>query len=361
MSFEVKATKKELFDTISSFDEALKYWSVLLSDTAKFDEQVKIDSSSTTDLKDPLNEIAKVASLIRAHTTKVGLVFKPPVHPNAANSTLNDVSKTLLLLVSLFNQIDEDKFSSALKTELKQYIIELLSTYSNLLKEAKTLDYVDDNTLKAETTSKKSTKIQPEELDQVDIRLVSVAKIWRCCDKIESIEKLGISGIAKKSVLNYNELIDDALSELSEWVEDPTCSDDPFELAFTDDLEDEADEDKKIANEDNVKILLPHATNWTKKLKLLKILFSSINKRRIQQCSGTQINFILSQMDSLSASVDDFVATILTHSIAELEDAEKSVFKIADNLVVYVTVDMTTKQEDGYTKWYNTWKEKFPE
>ena len=65
----------------------------------KFDE---INGFTTTTIDNPQQELIKLIKLIKAHTTKVGIIFKPTnlfKDPNVAYNTLEELSETLVLTI----------------------------------------------------------------------------------------------------------------------------------------------------------------------------------------------------------------------------------------------------------------------
>lgn len=101
-------TQNDLKNLLQSFKQATEFW-IQSININKFDE---INGFTTTTIDNPQQELIKLIKLIKAHTTKVGIIFKPTnlfKDPNVAYNTLEELSETLVLTISIINQLENEQ------------------------------------------------------------------------------------------------------------------------------------------------------------------------------------------------------------------------------------------------------------
>lgn len=352
-------TKVQLKELINASKEALSYWVGSFSN----DRNITMKSSNkvikSSAVGNPLEESTKLAKLIHAYVTKLGIVFRPPILDstyNACYKELDIVLKTLILFVSLTKQISNESelYSKLLTTAILSQCISILEGYFGLISELDLiLDYNEIN-------------------DDESKRLVSVGKIWESCDSLCELCKLGSSGLLKTKLKQTNYLIGDALEEYKEWIENPKSrlQDNPFELDLeindddtlaslkqgkTDNEGDEAEIDSEI---------LKFSENWTMKLSLIKLLISSLDKSipnsKYTIKFSTGVDLLNEKILKLSEYIDDLVASVIYDE--DLDVANKVAILLVEeaNKIVEIVKKLNNNDEKK-CRWLATWKTKFSE
>ncbi|KAH3681151.1 hypothetical protein WICPIJ_007846 [Wickerhamomyces pijperi] len=348
MSETVDHSEEELRVFIKSFAEILK-----VSKDSLYAETVEDNNVKAQDLT---AESIKLIQLIYAHTTKIGIAFRPPVSINAAYAQIKEISQYFFLLVSLVPLFQEDpKFSKFFVSELKVQVSKLISTYTNFLKELGELNFTE----KADASTSNS----------VDHRLVSIGITWDMCDGLKKLILGGNLELLKENLKQSIALVDDAFEEFGEWIELPEkCDDtDPFGFngAEEDDDDDDASEngDDKDDSEHIDPQLLSMAKKWHSKVKLIKLLLSSLSKSLPTDESGIKgadLEKFNQEQDHLIGLVDDLVSSFFTWSpIGDVQSYADEIVEQCKNLIEMVK--MLNKGDDSKIKWLKIWLERFVE
>ncbi|KAK9480431.1 hypothetical protein V1514DRAFT_325392 [Lipomyces japonicus] len=182
----------------------------------------------------------------------------------------------------------------------------------------------------------------------------------------------------RKQANSGKEMIEDACTDLKDFVDNP---DDEFDM-FGDDSDDEDEDEKddedsnegyKQEDEENAAFkaeLLKRSTRWLPKLNFIRLLYVSILKRRLVNevynsliATGQESKF--AEMtnrtidDSLIEHIDLLVAGVLNREddIEKLDEyyhtVEESAVKVVDAVIA--------ANDDQYSPWFKTWREKFLE
>ena len=265
----------DLKNLIQSFKEALQYWLVCLESSNTSLSEIK-----AAEVTNPLEELDKLAKLIRAHTTKVGIVFKPETlikSTDAAFNTLQKLSESLVLIISLVSQLKSKIISDMFYKEILNSVRLLIESNSQFADELTTMEL--DTSEGSETQAPAS-----HSENGIDGRLVSVGKIWSNCDALSKLVKDGELGVLSKKIKQSIILIEDGLDEFEEWAENPDdfdMDDDPF--GFSDDESEEEDApptneipEKENGNKEGKENLIEFSQLWLSKIKLIKLLLTSL-------------------------------------------------------------------------------------
>lgn len=352
-----------LNDIIKAFEEALDCWGLVFSGS----EGLK--TIPPAKVQEPLKELVKVAKLIKAHTTKVGIIFEPSKLAqlsDAAYTTVSDLSKSFVLYMSVVAQLSPDKISSLFYKEILISSHTLVSTAASLTAELKVLN---DKSGKS-SDDKNNTK--------VDVRLVSVGKLWNACDElVKLVENGNLKFLEKKTRLQLS-LIEDGLDEFSEWAENPEEFDlvDPFGLdEFSEDDEEDGEdaEDAKVpvaddgesssslAAEATMHKLSGFSKQWVQKFKLIKLLFLSINKSLPSIVNGTDIDEIYNTESIISKEADLLIVELMmSHSLTE-DVTEHSIAVDKACSKILSILKKANKNSDNKTKWCSSWEIKYKE
>lgn len=375
--------EQKVEEILSAFAEALDFWALQL-------DQKSDDLKSTVSpakVSDPLEEVVKVCKLIRAHTTKVGILFEPSALKNAGTATVKTVlelSGTFVLFMSLVSQLAPIEISKLFHKEIVNISASLVAnttllvTELNVLLEAANSDSQESTGQSTKETDKEkitseSKPVEKEKLT-VDSRLVSVGKIWATCDKLVSLIEAGNLRFLEKQTKLQLALIDDGLDEFSEWAENPQDydDDDPFGLedSFSDDevddsaapvveeleLDDENEEDLQ-----DREYLSKYSKLWLDKFKLVRLLFFSINKSLPLLVGGERIDQIHDAQELICRDIDLLIVELMLNQVVDhivekhATNVDKGCFKIV-KILKTVNEKSPTK-----VKWCTLWESKFQE
>lgn len=327
---------------ISSFREGLQLYLTTLNSKSALP---KLKSSN---VENPPQELIKISKLLFAHATKLGIVFKPKVSTNAAYKQLKETSSVFLLLISLIGQFTPEKYSLLFQTQLVESIKKLISSYILFLNEVEDIDFNKE----IEESEKSDVKSEG--------RLVSVGMIWDNCKELENLVNGGKLALLNKRLKQSIGLIEDAIEEFGEWLEDPTIVDDedPFgiESDFSGDDEDKDEEKPEIDPQ-----ALELAEIWNNKVKLIKLLISSLNKslpNDDKKITGPEADDFNKQQNGLVEQIDDLFSTFFMNgSLYELKQITKNLEKQC--LAIIEFVKKLSEGDEKKTRWLTAWQDKF--
>lgn len=336
---------------LSAFQEALDFWGLEI-----ISGQILVPPAS---VDDPLEELVKLIKLIRAHTTRVGIIFEPSKlkkQTDAAYNTVSELSKSFVLYMSALAQLSPEKISNLFYQEIVKVSGDLVATASKFGEELKKLEELEaDN----------EDEIKENE---VNPRLVSVGKVWSLCD---DIVKLILSGNLKFLELKtkmHLTLIEDGLDEFEEWTENPEdVGDDPF--GFDDDFSDDeetkvpaadSEEEEEEPKEDK-QALVAYSKQWLQKLKFVKLLFLSINKSLPTIPAGSDIDDIYRAESTILREVDKLIVDLMMNQVLDedVEDHASNIDKACYRIVAIVR--NASKNNEAKVKWCGSWETKYKE
>lgn len=333
-------TETELRSLMASFSEVLQ-----VSKDSIFSDQSTSNDFKVQDLKD---ETLKLVKLIYAHTTKIGIAFRPPVSIDAAYSQLKDISKYFVLLISIVSLYEHDRnFSKFFVSEVKAQIVKLITVYINFLRELNGLNFSEKQNIQAEC---------------VDGRLVNIGITWDICDALQRLINGGNLELLKKNIKESIALVEDVHKEFGEWIESPEKVDDsdPFGFNDKDEEEDEEEDDEEDDETLDPEALLL-AKRWLGKVKLIKLLLGSLSKSLPSDESGINgkdLDVFNQEQYKLIEHVDDLVAGFFVwSSLYELESTSKKISKQSEHLIELV--NELNKGDENKVKWLKIWLERF--
>lgn len=354
-------TKSDLVSLTESYKEALEYWYQCLDPTKPTINQIK-----SAKVSNPIDELIKLTNLIKAHSTKVGIIFKPETLKNqydVAHSTLGKLSESIVLIMSIIPQLKSQDLSKIFYEEIINNLRLLINANIGLSKELYALSKDD-----IEATSEENT-------NGSDNRLVSIGQIWSNCDLTITLLQNGKIAFLTSKIKVGISLIVDGLDEFEEWIENPDDfdNDDPFGLNdedFSDEEEDDEreppisskdelsdDEDNSINNEK----LVEFAKKSLQKFKLIKLLLTSLNKSLPSNVSGEKLDNIYDLQKKLVNCIDKLILDLmLDQQVDEVtkefsEEIDKTCKKIIKIL------NEVNKSDELKVKWVNTWSIKYEE
>lgn len=353
-------TRSDLHKLLESHKEALNYWQKSFTNNDSLSPKIK-----AAEVANPLEELSKLGTLIRAHVTKVGIVFKPQnlkKGQDAAFTTLLKLSGSIILMVSVISQLKPEQISHIFNNEILDNVKLLLHSNSEFVDELIALE-ADSN------DENNPNDFGSEDDKEISGRLVSVAKIWSNCDDLCKLIKNGELGLLAKKVKQSISLIDDGLDEFEEFTENPDTfddDDDPFGLD-EDDSEDESEntgnskpEENQMSKEDKSD-LIKFSKLWLSKVKLVKLLLLSLTRSLPSVTSGETINNIYDLQRLLANIIDKLIVDLMLNKQvdAECEQYSKDIIKSCNKLIKIV--QDVNKSNETKVKWCTSWESKFKE
>lgn len=337
----------ELRNTLASYKDSL--------DLARqnFDSNDPFRGISPAHVKKPLEELVKLGELMKAHVTKVGIVFKPSMLTRGIDAALKEVkemSSSNILMISLMAQLTGEDIS-------KLFYNELLDTFKALIFSVR--DFVDEILSLANLSS--STREQISHSEDSSGRLISVGKIWTNCDLLLSLVKNGKLGILSSKVKESMELIEDGLAEFEEWSEKPEkiSTDDFFGSDEESDIEPAPKEEKKHSDSSDIDKFVDYCKTWVTKIKLIKILYNSLTKSLPSMTSGSMIDEIYQVQRRLVGLLDQFVVSLMLNAERN-EDAQNLDREITASCTRIVQMVRSINEgNENKTKWCDAWETKF--
>lgn len=354
---EMEKTKEELKAHIAAVAENLEQ----IHSTVQSEITTGIKSAlQASTISQPLDELPKLTSLINAHATKLGLIFKPTIAESTYKSCWSEIDSFLkynAYLISLLNQIKEERsiMSEVFTNELLQQGLLTLESSIVLVNELNKL--VDEEKEEHDNTSS-------------DQRLIGVGVVWESCETLSKTSKSGSSGVLRLKLKQTNKLVLDALDELKEWLENPTAgggfdfdADDIFGLNDSPKTEDQQVTEESDAEPVDDEVL-QYGVVWSTKIQLVKLLISLLDKSIPASKYNTKFAKGLDVLNStrlkINEFVDDLVACIVyDNDIEGAKAASKSLTKEINQVVEVVR--KLNNDDEKKCKWLDSWKVKYEE
>ncbi|KAL8658452.1 MAG: hypothetical protein Q9226_000984 [Calogaya cf. arnoldii] len=265
-----------------------------------FSDQLSNLTPNKTSILDPPNALALLhdsASILRAQSTKLSLLLlNKPFTPSAIASILTSISGECLPgLMSVYEICSPDIYGNLIQNDVRNQLRDLVAAITPLVEDIGGMTESMDVNL-----SEKREEI-----------LHLTGQVWNACDRMLETAKVGVVGVAMAKAKAWEALIKDAIDELEKW--DPDAEDD-FDMDI--DSEGEKADDNKTDQNEGInsvpknKVEQPgndkgheedkrgfqsigaqppsnttdiHTTkaNVLKLLKLIKMLYPALRKRRI--------------------------------------------------------------------------------
>lgn len=194
----------KLLELLNSIDEQF------LVPYKKPEDLRKISSTNKLQGSTPTKELDKLASVLKAHCTKIGIVCKPGTFDNNHKVVITEIqnfSRPLFYLLSLFPLFYNNKDCPKYFTDqLDESTLQLLDGLRDFIAELQERLKNDENA----------------SLDKE--RLTSVGKIFNACDSLSNCSKAGPYGILANILKDNVAIMDDTMNEIKEWLEEPDFS-----------------------------------------------------------------------------------------------------------------------------------------
>lgn len=347
----------DLLALLRSLSEAAVYWKASLDSS----QEVTAQKAS---VQKPLEEIEKLAKLIRAHATKMGIVFQPENirRADSAYKAVEQYSGSAVLLVSVVAQLDARDLSVMYQQEIVGEVVSLLLATDAFAREL--LALVAESEAEYEKNEDKSEAKQTDngtsdDASGIDQRLVSVGRIWDLCDGIVSLVKSGKLGLLNRRIKQSITLVDDGLDEFTEWAKDPSGfeMEDPFGFSDSED-ELEVPSAPKTETDDSAELVL-FATLWLERFKLIKLLLSSLVRSLPSVVTGTTVDTVYTTQKDIVALVDKLIVDLMLEGYLGDECHEYAEEITKKCLKLVRAVRAANKGSDNKVRWCDAWEKKF--
>lgn len=353
----MSVSKEEVLGLIDSYKGAIEYWNISISEPKCNPKDLKM-----AQVDNPLEELKKLVTLIKAYTTKIGIAFelknlKKGYKPGY--DSLKEMAEKLVLLVSVVCQLDPKIISEIFYREILETVTLLLDSVTPFQCELSSL---------ANNLDPELSKGSEGSSLQTDERLVSVGRVWANCDQLIKLIDEGKLGLLSRKIKQSILLIDDGLDEFSLWIEDPGSfnnDSDPFDLNDEDsdaatppsylDEEKSLSEDEGSLNEEVKRF----ASLWLKKINLIKLLLSSTTKSLPIMTSGENINQVYEIQKKLVTLIDKLIVDLMLDAVLD-EEVEKITLDIDEycSRLAKIVKD-TNEKSPNKIKWCEAWLTKY--
>ncbi|KAL9625892.1 MAG: hypothetical protein Q9204_007758 [Flavoplaca sp. TL-2023a] len=389
------------------FSASLKILKGLLN---SFSDQLSNCAPNKTSISNPPNALALLhdsISILRAQVTKLSLLLlNKPFTPSAIASVLTSISTECLPgLMTVYEVCSPDTYGKVMQTEVRNQLRDLVSAMRHLGDQTASMpDFANMNAPEGPEGSKDLIG-RREEILQV------TGQVWSVCDRILAIASFGIVGLAMNNAKQWEALIKDAIEELEEW--DPDADDD-FDMDLDSEHEEKSsgekvsgsavkDEQQHQVN-DAPTVRIKHQSNGTvldednttlsstsqppstdpppmtnihstkakvlKLLKLIKMLFPALRKRRISTFPPftrldttsslppvhqiKQFSDVLAFCEDFSTATDDLAGALYDQAADAVQAKMELTIAMACRCVDRVKKGWN-EEEDEFTAWSGKW------
>ena len=373
-------------------------------------DQLSSYARNKTSISNPPNALALLhdsISILRAQVTKLSLLLlNKPFTPSAIASILTSISGECLPgLMTVYEICSPDTYGKVMQTEVRNQMRDLVSATRHLVDQ--TASMADSANMNAQEGPEGSEDLigGREEILQV------TGQVWSACDRILATARLGIVGLAMNKAKEWEALIKDAIEELEEW--DPDADDD-FDMDLDSEPEEKSsegklsgsavkDEQHQVNGTRTVGLELPsnstvlgeddktnlsrtsqpsstHPPTTTdihslkakvlKLLKLIKMLFPALRKRRISTFPPftrvdttsslppghqmKQFSDMLAFCEDFSTATDDLAGALYDQAPDLVPAKMELLIAMACRCVARVRKNWN-EEEDEFTEWSGKW------
>jgi hypothetical protein len=207
--------------------------------------------------------------------------------------------------------------------------------------------------------------------------LAATGAVWRACDDVVALKKLGIGGLMIKKVEQYRDTVKDALEELQEWgeemSEDEGEDNDLHEGTMNgngscnpaQDAIDDIFQDQRHIPANDVNKVRERLECTFRRLKLISLLYQAIIKRRLKTLPAlphvSDSSTIISRLDALIPrlscipdSVDDLASAFYSLDDDGINAQMRECFGNASAAAELLVINWEGNKDE-----FSVWSEKF--
>lgn len=319
-----------------------------------------ISSHTRLQGSDEATELKKLAQILAAHATKIGIVCEPSRFYDNLTPVAKELQEFahsmfyLLSLLPLFYRDTRDLWAPFLLQRLDEKVLELLNGTSVLCNDI-------DAMLKDKNREK-------EDAD----RLRSIGMIWAACDHLQQLAEKQNFGLLGDCVHQSCSLVQDVLQDIDDWIADPELGHD-FDLGKSDDEEEDDDESHNsdgghsADEEQALSKMTDFIKQWSTKIKMIKLLLSSFaitistNFYKSGDAKGSTLQELYELQKTVVAQVDelisDFFMSDATFDAAELRPTIETLNGFLGQMVKILK--QLNKNDSKKSKWVEVWDAKY--
>ncbi|KAL8765335.1 MAG: hypothetical protein Q9209_007562 [Squamulea sp. 1 TL-2023] len=362
------------------------------------DQLSNVNRPSKNNVLNPPNALALLhdsASILRAQGTKLSLLLiNKPFTPSAIAAILTSVSGQCLPgLMCVYEICSLEAYGNTTYNEVRNSLRNLVTAVHRLADDIESMAELAEAGADADANEEREDIVGKRE----DILQVT-GQVWNVCDRMIAIANKGIIGVAIDKVKEWEALIKDAIDEIEEW--DPDAEDD-FNMDGNSDSEvggsrqvmkekedgtnsiktngvkHQGNDIKHQSNKqppslDSLQITDIHSakTKALKLLKLIKMLYPALRKRRIStfppftRTSSTeslqprsqvaQFSNMVQFCDDFSTATDDLADALYDGTVSLVQGKMKLMTTMAARCI-----DGVRKGWDGEEDEFSAWSEKW--
>lgn len=312
-----------------------------------------LSTQTSSGSPDPLAVLKDSATLLKAHTTKLGLLLlNKPFTPSAVTKVLLEVSRTCIPAMMSAVEILGTTYGVTVEAEVRGSVRQTFIAVQELCKD-----------IEAVSTSPDKQDLKK----QSDSTLASTGQVWSACDNMLELVKLGPAGIVCKKAEEHRQLLRDAIEELKEFSTE----------------EDEGYDDDDVSDQDSdvrfgpSKVpssrpeLRAQVQSSAKKLGLLDVAVKAVTKRRLKSFPFSltasnakaikQLDTVMGCLKELPDEVDELAGRFYelneTGATAQLDvcvaTLSKAVTLVKDG---WLGDPPDASEEKPFTEWVDKWK-----
>ncbi|TKA21946.1 hypothetical protein B0A50_08642 [Salinomyces thailandicus] len=314
----------------------------------------------------PLHVLRDAAQLVKAHTTKLGLLaINAPFTPSAVRGVLSELATTCIPAMMSASHICHQQravWGAVMAAESQARVRRVFRELEMLLDELRAV---------ARESSGGGGNGSAGRRDS----LSSTGVVWESCDAVVELARLDVAGLAVQKAEQWRDTIKDAIEELREWKEG-----EDLDSEGLDELLDDGDEGVE-GDRDSIEDIFNAANSMPKdrpelkklvddvdgKLKKVVLLYTAVIKRRLkifkveESDGGAQANIkrldkTLHSLRRVPNQVDDLASCF--YDLDE-ERVKQALSKCIDEAISTATTVQRNWQdtEDEFTTWSGKWKE----
>lgn len=313
-----------------------------------------ISSHTRLQDSDEHTELKKLAQIIAAHATKIGIVCEPSIFYENLTPLAKELQEFahslfyLLSLLPLFYHDGQDVWASFFLQRLDEKVLELLNGASVLCNDI-------DAMLKDENREK-------EDAD----RLRSIGMIWAACDCLQKLADKRNFGILGDAIQENCSLVQDALQDIEDWIADPQFGNE-FDLEESEDEEEHESAGPNGDDEEALTKMTHFIETWKIKIKMIKLLLSSFAKTistnfyNSKEVKGSILQELYDLQRSVVAQVDELISDFLMSDASfDTEELHPPIENLNGLLAKMVKILKHLNDKDvKKSKWVHVWETKY--